>query len=236
MPVSVVCPQCGYENKSVAVFCGRCGSRMGAPSVQRRREAFPIGRVVAGAVRGLVLLAIISAIGLIFWPAPVPETAVDATRARQFAQRLAAIEQVLQQQGTTVDTVSAADINNYLAWRIQETPGAQESSGLQMSLDRLYVDITTLRIRVIVLGGLGPLKLSFEVKGTPERESGGFRLAVYQARVGHLRVPGFARRWVADKITQALSGLSRERAILDRTQRFDLLEGNKIRMAVSGRG
>ncbi len=208
---------------------------MGAPAFRRRRDPFPIGRWLGAIVRAALLLAIFGGIGLMCWPVEVAETRVDVERARRFAQRLADVEQTLQQQGTAVDTVSADEINNYLAWRLQETPGAGVSGGLQMSLERVRIEVSPTRISAVALGGWGPLKLTFEARGLPEAGNQGFVFRVYRARVGRLWLPPFARPWAVDKLRQALGGLDRERRILDRVQRFELGDG-KVRMAASGRG
>lgn len=232
MPVNVVCPQCGMENKTVGVFCTQCGARMGAPTVHQRREAFPIGRYLAGAARlvGILLLALLAV--LAFWPLAVEETAVDEGRARKVAQWVGAMEQLIRQQGTTASLLADEDINIYLAWRLQESAGAGRAQGAQMGLDRIRIEIRGDRVRAQALGGWGPFRLSFDARGLPETVPGPFRLAIREARLGHLKLPAAAHGWVAGKFEQILGGMTRERDVLNHVKRVDLTDG-KARLVIA---
>lgn len=232
MPVNVVCPQCGMENKTVGVFCTQCGARMGTPMVHQQREAFPIGRYLAGAARLVVILVLAVVAGLAFWPLPVAETVVDETRARKVAQWVGAMEQLIRQQGTTASLLDDEDINMYLAWRLQEAVDAGRAQGAQMSLDRIRVEIRGDRVRAVALGGWGPLRLSFDVRGLPGTTPGSFRLAIREARLGHLKLPKPAHGWVAGKLEQILAGMTRERDVLNHVKRVDLTDG-KARLVVA---
>ncbi len=232
MPVNVVCPQCGMENKTVGVFCTQCGARMGAPTVHHKREAFPIGRYLAGAGRLLAILVLAAIVGLAMWPLPVAETPADEARARKFAQWVVAMEQLIRQQGTTASVIADEDINNFLAWRLRETPDAGRAQGMQVGLDRIRIEIRGDRVRAVALASWGPLQLSFDVRGLPVTAEGPFRLAVREARLGHLRLPTPAHGWVAGRLEQVLAGMSRERGILDRVKRAELADG-KARLVIA---
>jgi len=232
MPVNVVCPQCGMENKTVGVFCVRCGARMGAPTVHQKREAFPIGRYLAGAARlvGILVLAVV--VGLAFWPLSVAETTVDEAKARKVAQWVGAMELLIRQQGTTASLLADEDINIYHAWRLQEAVNAGRAQGAQMSLDRIRVEIRGDRVRAVAVGGWGPFRLSFDVRGLPETAAGPFHLAIREARLGHLKLPRPAHGWVAGKFEQILAGMTRERDVLNHVRRVDLTDG-KARLVVA---
>jgi hypothetical protein len=205
---------------------------MGTPAVQHRREAFPIGRYLAGAARLLVILVIAALVGLALWPLSVAETAVDEARARKFAQWVSAMEQLIRQQGTTASVIADEDINNFLAWRLQETPDAGRAQGMQAGLDRIRIEIRGDRVRAVALGGWGPLRLSFDIRGLPVTAEGPFRLAIREARLGHLKLPKPAHGWVAGRLEQILGGMSRERGILDRVKRAELADG-KARLVIA---
>lgn len=231
MPVKVVCPQCGAENRTAGVFCVKCGARMGAPSVQQQREAFPIGRVLSGVARLVVILVLAVVVVLLFWPLKLAETAVDEGRAQKFSTWVGGLERLIQSQGTTANVIGDADINNYLAWRILQTPEAQKPQGMQMGLERVRVEIQPTGVRAVALGGWGPMRLTFDVRGSPTTEGGRFRLAVREARVGHLKMPRPAHGWVAEKLEQILGGMGRERTVLDHVRRVDLADG-KARLVI----
>jgi len=234
MPIAVICPNCGHENKTAAVFCTKCGQKIGAPQLERRREPLAVGRWVMGTLRLLAWLALAWVVGSIFWAVPVPKVTVDVDRAQKFSEGISKLHQVLQRGGSTVETVAESDINNYLAWRLQETPEAQEFRGVQLALHAVWVELRSERVRAVVVGGWGPLRISFEVKGLPVNEGQGFQFDVFQARLGHLRLPRAAHHWALGKIRTVLAQMDREAWLLDRARKFDLGDG-RVRLTFSGR-
>ncbi|MCX7819435.1 MAG: hypothetical protein N2652_09560 [Kiritimatiellae bacterium] len=207
---------------------------MVTPEVRRRREPLPIGRWLMALLRAAVIVAIFGAIGLICWPLPVPEVPVNAAHAEKFGERVIEVERTLRQRGTVVETIADEALNNYLAWRIRESASAA-GGGFVISLKSLVVETRPERMRAVLAGNWGPIRLTFEVKGIPSADESGASFGLYYARLGHLTLPtAGARNWAAEKFRQVLSGLEREMGLLRAVRRLDLGEG-KVRVALSAR-
>ncbi|MBU4461203.1 MAG: hypothetical protein KJ579_11590, partial [Verrucomicrobia bacterium] len=90
---------------------------MSEQAVMRRHDGPSAGRFLGGLVRLLVVLGVALAIGLAVWPLPVAGTVANDDRAKGFRDRLS----------KTGTWIGQDDINNYLAWRVRDTPvpGAQ---------------------------------------------------------------------------------------------------------------
>ncbi len=186
-------------------------------------------------LRAAVLVAIFGSIALICWPLPVAEPQVNAALAERFGQRLIEIERTLQQRGTVVETIADEALNNYLAWRISESAGAGGGGTFTISLKALVVETRPERMRAVLAGTWGPVRLTFEVKGIPSADESGARFGLYYARLGHLTLPtDGARKWAAEKFQQVLGGLERELRLVRAVRRLDLGEG-KVRVALAAR-
>lgn len=186
-------------------------------------------------LRAAVLVAIFGSIALICWPLPVAEPQFNAAQAERFGQRLIEIERTLQQRGTVVETIADEALNNYLAWRISESAATGGGGTFTISLKALVVETRPDRMRAILAGTWGPVRLTFEVKGIPSADESGARFGLYYARLGHLNLPTEgARTWAAEKFQQVLAGLERERRLVRAVRRLDLGEG-KVRVALAAR-
>lgn len=215
MAVLVICPKCGHPNGRVSMFCAQCGARMGENAVMRRHDAPSVGRVLGGLVRVLVVLGVALTIGLVVWPLPVSGTVANEAGAKGFRDRLA-------KAGTWIEQ---DDINNYLAWRIQDTPAAGAPQAMRIGLEGVRIEILADRVRAVAVGTWGPVRLTFDIRGLPETSGGAFRLRVGEARLGHLRLPQPAHGWVAGHFETVLSGMVEERKVLDGARRIDLSDG-----------
>jgi ribosomal protein S28E/S33 len=126
-----------------------------------------------------------------------------------------------------VQKISQDDLNNYLAWRIATSPAAIEGTGFRMEIRQVDVRIgENNQIRVNALAALGPLKISNEIVGRIEVKPGQpFRMAVHQARIGHMPMPESLRPFVTDKVALSLSGMSRDRDFLNRARQVNTTNG-----------
>ena len=218
MAVTVICPQCGFENKAVGVFCTRCGGRMsvGAPNTKVTREPLRIGRALSFIGRSAVLLGLVGAIALMALPQPLPAIDVDRKRAREFNEWLQKVEETLQQGGGVRNAVRQADINNYLAECIAASTARENQSwSLAMSLQQFQIFLQNGTVRAVAVGGFGPLDISFDVTGSPVVRDGHFALDVSEARIGRLKMPAFARDFVAGKLAGIVGDMRQERYVLD---------------------
>ena len=231
MPINLICPQCGFENKTAGVFCSRCGGRMGAPQVHQTREPIRIFHILGVLFRAAIALGIIAVIGLLFWPQSIPEVLVDQPRAERFQQSIKKLVEAAKQKASAVQVIADTDINNYIAWRIADSASAQDSSGVVMDLKGMYVTVTPRDVRAVAVGAFGPIKLSYEVRGRPVVGRNRFALDVRQARIGHLGLPRMAAGFVAGRIEGIVAGLDEERLVLDNVATAELSDG-KVRITI----
>ena len=229
MAVTVVCPQCGYENKAVGVFCTRCGGRMGlgAPTTKVTREPLHLGRALSFVIRSAVLVGLAGAIALLAWPLSLTPLTPDRPHAAEFSAWLQKAEETLQQGGGGVyKGIRQEAINNYIAERIAENTAQQSQSwSMGMSLQQFQIFLEKDTVRAIAVGGFGPLDLSFEIEGAPVVRGGHFALNLSAARIGHLQMPAFARGFVAGKIAAIVADMQREKFVLDHVKSIELSEG-----------
>lgn len=188
---------------------------MGEGAVMRRNGGSSVGRFLGGLLRLLVFLGVALTIGLAVWPLPVAGTAADDAGAKGFRDRLA----------KTGTWIGQDDINNYLAWRIRETPAAGAPQAMQVGLEGVRIEIRADRVRAVAVGRWGPVRLTFDVRGLPDTSGGAFRLRIGEARLGHLRLPKPAHGWAAGHLETILSGMVEERKVLDGARRIELADG-----------
>jgi hypothetical protein len=221
MAVRVICPQCGHPNGRVSVFCAGCGARMSERAVMRRHDGPSAGRFLGGLVRLLVVLGVALAIGLAVWPLPVAGTVANDDRAEGFRDRLSRTETWIGQD----------DINNYLAWRVRDTPAAG-AQAMRVGLEGVRIELREDRVRAVAVGMWGPVRLTFDIRGLPDTTGGAFRLQVGEARLGHLRLPKPAHGWAAGHLETILSGMVEERKILDGVRRIELSD-SRVKLHVA---
>lgn len=214
MAVRVICPQCGHPNGRVSVFCAGCGARMGEGAVMRRHDGWSTGRFLGGLVRLAVVLGIALAIGLAVWPLPVAGTVANDAVAKGFLDRLS----------KTGTWIGQDDINNYLAWRVRDTP-VEGAQALHVGLEGVRIELRVDRVRAVAVGTWGPVRLTFDIRGLPDTTGGAFRLRVGEARLGHLRLPQPAHGWAAGHLETILSNMVEERKVLDGVRRIELSDG-----------
>ena len=231
MPINLICPQCGFENKTAGVFCSRCGGRMGAPQVKETKEPIRIFHILGVLLRYVIILAIVIGIGLVFWPQSIPDLMPDRAHAERFQQTIKKLTEAAKQKTPMVQVIADTDINNYIAWRVADSASAQDGSGVVMDLKGLYVTTTPRDIRVVALGALGPIKLSYEARGRPVVGRGRFALDVRETKIGHFALPGPASGFVLGRIEGIVGGLTDERAALDGIAAAELGEG-KVRVTI----
>jgi hypothetical protein len=231
MPVHIVCPSCGFENKTAGVFCGRCGSRMGvggAPTLNEVRDPMRFVRGAMTTLKRLVQLGLAVVIGLLLWPIRPPEIEADAVRGRDLHALLDRFSEAGTRQGSAVHVFPEEALNNYLAWRTEEGLAEMGGTGYRMSIRQVHIRLRALPAlsEVNVVAGLGPLRFSHVLEGQFVAGPGQpFRMAVKRSRLGHMPMPTPLHGWMAEKVEGAMGGLDRDRAVLDRAVRIDVDDG-----------
>lgn len=231
MPVNILCPSCGFENKTAGVFCGRCGARMGmggAPTMNEARDPMRFVRGAVTALKLLIRLGLALVIALLLWPVRPPAIEADPDRGKEFNALMDRFSEAGTRQGSAVHVFSEEAINNYLAWRTQDGLAAVEGTGYRMSIRQVHLRLRAApgRSEINLVAGLGPLRFSHVLEGRFIAERGRpFRMAVERVRLGHMPMPPALHGWMAKKVEGSLGGLERDRAVLDRAARIDVDDG-----------
>ena len=227
MAVHLVCPNCGFENKTGGVFCSKCGGRMGlenAPAFHERKDPVRAFRLVMTFLKTGVNLLLLLVIVLLLWPMPTPPAATHFEDAQKFNERLDKISELARIQGRTDQVLSERDVNNYIAWRVVDSAGAGGGQ-IRMSLHAVHVDFKPGALRVITSARIGPVKITHMIEGEPVAGSGRpFYMKVKRARIGYMPLPAFLHPWVASKIESTFSAMDRDRDLLNRTREIRVLE------------
>lgn len=230
-PMVLVCRKCGEENRMPAVHCRKCGAKLDfdraeAALKDEAREA----RRGGGAVRSLVLLALVAALALALWPSGLDRRAtgapIDAKRAEMKRDLLA---DALDRGFPASQTFTEAEINAWLA----RLPEAQEDrGGMAARLLDTAVEFGENRARWLVLVKRGPFRISvvFEAKAQ------GAELEPTGARMGHLPLPGALGRLYVRSQERLFRPFAKEQRILGRLDGLVIRDGEIELLTRAGEG
>ena len=235
MAVHLICPSCGFDNKTPGVFCGRCGGRMGidaAPTFEEKKDPVRALRLTMSFIKTAINLALLVIIVLLLWP--MPSEPIDPYReeAVRFDRLVEQFIEAGRKQGTAVTVFNEVDINNYIAWRVQESQSAVGGTGYRMQIRSAELKFQQGRMTINVVAGLGPLKISHMLEGQPLLRAGqppGF--TIERARIGHMPMPKALHAWVATKISDTFSAMQRDRDAINRVLQIDPIDG-KVRVVI----
>lgn len=235
MAVHLICPSCGFENKTPGVFCGRCGARMGvdaAPAFENKKDPVRAFRLLMSFIKTAINLALLVVIVMLLWPMPSEPIEANEDAALKFNKLVEQFVEAGQKQGTAVHVFSEADINNYIAWHVQSDLSAVTGTGYRMKIRTAQVTLQPGHVTIHILAALGPLKISHTLEGQPVVQAGqrmGF--AVERARIGHMPMPRVLQGWVAGKISDTFSAMERDRQALNHVLQMDPIDG-KVRVVI----
>jgi hypothetical protein len=209
------------------IFCIRCGTKL---DFTRRKKAFrlDLGGLLAGVVRLIVFLAVVSLVALIVWPlAPVGQVG-DAADAREWLRQ----RDALQAGGAEPATVSETSLNAYLRATLKpsatNTTAAVGSWGMRLAA--LNVTLRPDHATVVALTQWGPLTITWAISGTPRVTDGPRRWEIKKGRLGHLPLPRAGAGWVADRMAALLARWPQDRAVWEQLKDVTL-EAGRVRLA-----
>lgn len=236
MGMEFECPHCGHRHKTVGVFCASCGQKMGTPKMVKVREPIDLGRILGALVKGTIMIVIAVIGGAALWPLSPSTPVSDYDRMQKFAIAIEKLNAAIDDHKPAEQVFAESEINTYFATKIQRL---QEKGGnlsdFTMALHGLTFNLTTnLQVRATAISAVGPIRVSYQVTGTPVVDRQGFSFRVTEARLGHLKMPHpAAREWVADKVFMVVGGLAAERNVLNNATKLELFPG-RVRIVVGG--
>ena len=226
MAVTLICPSCGFENKTPGVFCGRCGGRMGvdaAPEFENKKDPVRAFRLTMSFIKTAINLALLVVIVLLLWPMPSTPIEANEDAALKFNKLVEQFIEAGQKQGTAVHVFNEADINNYIAWHVQQDQSAVAGTGYRMKIRSAQFSLQPGRVTINILASLGPLKISHTLEGQPAARTGQrLSFTIERARIGHMPMPRMLQDWVATKISDTFSAMERDRLALNHVFRLAL--------------
>lgn len=227
MSVDLVCPACGHANKTVGVFCSKCGGRMTQPGLQPAQGGPSPWRALGLVARLVAGLAVLLVAVLMLWPAPAqaPGGPDEAAWAEAAGEGLRALERAARSGRPLAHVFSEEEINAYLAERVRAAAGSGAGGGIALRPSVARVTLTDGRFRFLAVVRYGPVPVAYTVAGRFEEGPEGRRPAVDSAAAGRLVFPGGTGGWIAGKLRSLLSGLDVERNVLRNASRVDLAAG-----------
>ncbi len=220
--LTVVCRKCGETNRLPCVHCRKCGAKLDFSAAEAAaRKADGAGRKRGGGstFRTVVLLLFMVALGLALWPSELPHRAagvpIDAKRAEMKRELL---KVALDKGLPASQTFTEAEINAWLA----QLPAMQpEKAGMAAQLLDTAVCFDTNRAQWLVLVKRGPFRFS----AVYTAKADGDRLALTEARLGHLALPGALGRLYAKTQKGLFAPFSKEAYILGNLESLVIREG-----------
>lgn len=187
---------------------------------------FRVSTVLRRVLRSVVLVALLTVLGLLLWPTtPAGQrgTEGDSTRLRA---KLTSLHEAMSHNRFLAGEITEAELNAYLAVLLKNT-AAQDPEGARagrLTTQSIVISVEPNAMVVHILAGWGPLKLSYEVVGTPRLSEAGFGFEVASTRLGHLPMPGASRAWLAERLSGVFANLNEERRILENLALIELKE------------
>lgn len=232
----IKCPKCGHQNDLGHLFCTKCSAKLDLSHVQDDIEDESQSQHVKAffQVILLIVMVIMSVIGgLAGWPAkPFALKKGESGTSGGIETQLMALQLVSGRPGETITTYPSfeqKDVNTWLA-KVQDKPKNLRAMSLLLQKDKVIFRATRV---------LGPYSLSvletpkipfsFEVTMKPAKGT----LAVTSAKIGHLPMPGPAKKLVLMLIEPVIKGLDREKAIYKHITEINVEDG-KITVTVTG--
>ena len=211
-----------------SLFCRGCGAKLDHRNIKADEFIRPgkpgvsVLRRLLGVVRLVVVLAIIVIAGLALWPTyPIGE-AGSREMARELRDKLERSREAVENKIGMQVVVLEREINGYFRAMVDKHQETAPSGRLSIVLEELNVAIDKEDVYVSVHTKLGPVPIVYSLSGRPVVGGGGFSLAVEEAHLGHLPMPGVLEGFVIGKMMPIFEDLKLERFVLDGMARIEL--------------
>lgn len=196
------------------------------PPVRGGTSFFSLLRLIRfGLSLGLLVL-----LAGILWPM-APQGAVGTRQeAEQFYLKMQVFERALENDHYLDQPVTEREINGYLAEIMKKNLQETTPSPTTLKLESINFQLSADSFSLLILAGLGPLRLSYRIEAAPQPSDGtrGFGLRIRRAQWGHIPLPLQTAQWMASRIEKIFSRMKRERVILDRATRLTLEPGRLV--------
>ena len=196
------------------MFCVSCGAKLDLervlPASGKRR-----GRSAMRAVRVLILLVLLAALGLILWPYAIPGRIGSKKDATQFYGKIKVLDRSVQSRAELLVRFSEPELNAYFLALLMRD-GNPEGRGWQgLELQAINFRLTDGPAELVLRSTLGPLVLSYRFLGEPVFNGELFEVDLKKVELGHLPVPAFAHGLVLRTVRPVFREFDREFELLN---------------------
>ncbi len=230
----VTCQRCGYENELSRLFCLRCGGRLDLRRVTAK-EVAPPRRSSWGPGKLFRLVSVLAALGVLFlilWPVEPRGSRGIRADAAQLANKIKDLDNATDRGKAMSVLVSEAEANAYVADAVERSLRDLPPSSYRLQLREVNLTFTPSRFIVLIAAHWGPLRLTYELKGTLSKDR---EIEVIGTRWGHLPLFGVGNAWLVRGMTGVFAGMRREAELMSRLGRVEL-EWGCVRLWTRGGG
>jgi hypothetical protein len=142
MAIKIECSKCGFRNDLGRVFCNQCGvkldlKRTAQSDLEDRREV-QYGPMIRKVIGGLLLMGIMSALALGFWPVKVAAVMIDRAGGLLVVEKTRAIKQALMAGRSAKIDFSEGELNGFVGGRA----AARKVKGLAVDIQPGGMDVS----------------------------------------------------------------------------------------------
>ncbi len=180
----IPCPSCGVLNRIASPFCKDCGDRIyknGASPTPENSAKEPAkgAKAFRNSINSLLFLAIVSVVGLAFWPYASLTVPIASDPGKQVERYLQIVENTIgSETELPVSKISQRNLNAFIGQNNE--PDNNKLLG---------VVISGSEMELIANEPIGPFNLSTRVVVDPQAGDAENMVSIFW--VGHLPLPGF---------------------------------------------
>jgi DNA-binding ferritin-like protein (Dps family) len=213
------------------MFCMQCGASVTAARPESKPEqsvGTKVGAFISRIFRLVIVLGLTFLIALLLWPLSPTGMEGNLKDAQLLQQKLELVKRAAMEDKTATQRFSEPEINAHLDKLLQETVGREPADAFRYQLRKVNVELTEQRAVATLLAAWGPVNLSYQVAGRPAIEGSSFVFRVEEARMGHMRMPGFLRGWLASRVAVVFSQRLDERSTLEQMDALEVGQGELV--------
>ena len=210
MAIKIECSNCGHQNDLGRVFCVQCGQKLDlhATSMQElddRRE-FDFSKLFKGLLVAVVVLAFGGILGAAFWQVQKPIVQLEVAGVTQVPIKARAVLQAISYHRSVTLDLTERELNGFLAERAKIRKLRDLTIDLKTGTFELYAALNWCPATNVSFLASVNLPVTLGMRGSFKDG----KLMVEQARVGHLVLPGSARKAVVDYFADVFKDVTGE--------------------------
>ena len=216
------------------MFCQQCGEKLDAPSVASAGLPGRSRGLALRAIRLVVLVGLVALLVLLLWPVNWKGAEGSQQDTVNCYRKLVRLDHALQKSQPAEVLFLEREVNGYLAAVIAQTEREAVGDEARLTVKDINLLFTPESFVALIRADWGPVLLSDELKGRPVAGSRPVDVEFTHARLGHVPLPGPARRWLAHRLMDVFAQMERECFVLKHISRMDLRGGEVVMVSEPG--